>query len=207
MTMRWMKTATTLGTVVGALAVGACDDATTAPGDMETDGLSFTYHNGATYKASGMPAFEGGDLSGGMFAIALPDSLGGVVITAFDAREGTVGDLLILQLAELAVDVFGPCDALVGGDCHGRIIADIDATTLEVSGGHWELVGGNVEVLIAAPDRVAGSFDGLVLRLQGDPAEERVLGEGVFDLPLMSEAEGAAAMKCILARSTGASAC
>lgn len=186
-----------------ALACGA--PSVTEGGDGE--GLTFLWYGGATYAATGVPGFEGGDLTGDMFAVALPDSLGGVILAAFDPRDEHVGDLFVLELHDLTEGVLRPCGIDGGARCHGRVFVGIDIRTLEASGGHWEFIGGTVELWTVAPGRVAGSFDNLLLPLEGDAAEERLLTDGTFDLPWMRESGGVAAMRCILQRARGASAC
>lgn len=195
----------------GLAAVTGCGESSTGPTPEADDGtLSFNWTGGGPFAASGAPDFQGGDLSGSTFALAVADSLGGVVVTGFRPEEGSVGDLFILQIGELHTGTFGPCSLFGDGRCHGRVLEDLDATAPEVSAGsHWEITTGSVQLDVAGPDRVAGSFAGLVLRPLGaaEGQAERTIQDGTFDLPLLKDAEAAALMRCFLRRAAGDTGC
>lgn len=154
-----------------------------------------------SYAATGMPVFASGQVSPATFAIAFADSVGGLVITSFQATTGTRGDLFILQLTSLQPGTFGPCG--VGAGCHGRLLEGIDADNLHDVEAAWEIVDGTL-VLEAAADRAVGSFTNFELR-SADGASTRTVTSGSFDLPLLDHAEGTANMQCFLARATGGS--
>lgn len=202
-----MKTVTysrTSMVVGGLLAFVACHDAT-APVIQDESNLSLSYADGATYQATGEPAFEGGDLSSATFATAYPDSVGGYVISAFQQTDGSTGDLFILQLTDRQTGAHGPCGT--GADCHGRILEDFDAATLQLGGTYWEITSGTVQVDQSGPDRLSGSFSDLVLEAQNSSEPDRTIQSGTFDLKLLSDEEGKAAMGCFLASATGSGSC
>lgn len=197
--------------IAASLVATGCDELSTGP-DLEAEAgtLSFTWMDGPSFVASGAPDFQGGDLTGTTFALAVADSLGGMVVTGFRPEEGSVGDLFILQIAEIRTGTFAPCSLLGDGGCHGRVLEDLDATAPEVlAGPHWEMTEGSVQLDVAGPDRVAGSFAGLVLRPLRAPEglAERMIQDGSFDLPLLKDAEAAAVMQCFLRRAAGATGC
>ena len=191
----------------GMVALGGCQDSTVGPDETQPDaGLAMSFSEGGQYQADGLPSFDGSDVAPGTFAVAFADSIGGLVMTGFSKTMGTRGDLFILQLLNLRAGDFGPCSIVGGGGCHGRLLEDIDAAKLQDVGATWEIVDGSVQVDNAGPDRVSGSFSGLMLESRDGTATRTVDG-GTFDLPLLSDAEGSSIMRCFLARVTGASSC
>ncbi len=209
--------------LLAVLASAACDDPAT-PGSMAATGVNFTYLGGPSYAADGVPDFEGGDVGAGTFAIAFPDSVGGLVLSSFQKGDGTRGDLFILQLTVERTGDFGPCGvrrdshgevvalaervggtgsrSWIGGDCHGRLLENIDAENLQSLDAAWEIASGIVQVTEAGPERVVGSFKGLTLA--GDDGF-RTIDSGTFDLPLLSAQQGVDIMQCFLTRLTGGS--
>lgn len=189
----------TLVLLLAVFLVAACDDPAT-PGPNPESGVTFTYQGGTTYAADGAPDLQDGAVAAGTFAIAFPDSVGGLVISGFQLRDGTRGDLFILQLTTARTGDFGPCG--VGADCHGRLLENIDAEDLQSLDAAWEIEGGTVQVTEAGPQRVVGSFQDLTLT---DGDESRAVDSGTFDLPLMSQQDGIDIMQCFLTRLTGGS--
>lgn len=197
---------------VAALMLGGCQESPSSPGNTEPGSLAMS-DGGGGFEASGAPTLAGNEVVPGTFAIAFPDSIGGVVVSAFRQTVGTRGDLFILQIKERRQGVFDPCD--IFRECYGRLLEDIDAANLSDVGRGWEIIDGSVDVQTIQPDRIVGSFKDLVLESPvpdssaagSTNTERRDISDGTFDLPLMSEEEGAAAMRCFLARATGAQSC
>jgi hypothetical protein len=188
--------------LVSVLALSACDDpANPPPGGDE--GIDLTFSDGGSYQTAGAPQISGGELDAADFAIAFPDSTGGLVIATFKRTEGTRGDLFILQLVQQRTGTFESCG--LGGDCHGRILEGIDAADLSDLEGYWEILGGTVTLEEAGPDRAVGTVEDLALTLLNDGTTTRTIQEGRFDLALLSEGEGVAVMECFLTRVTGGS--
>lgn len=182
------------------LTLSACDDPTNPPPGGD-EGIDLTFSDGGSYQTEGVPQISGGELDAADFAIAFPDSTGGLVIATFRKTEGTRGDLFILQLVQQRTGEFDDCG--LGGDCHGRILEGIDAANLSDLEGYWEILGGRVTLEEAGPDRAVGTVEDLVLTLLNDGTTTRIIQEGSFDLALLSEGEGVAAMECFLTRVTG----
>jgi hypothetical protein len=187
-------------TLAAFLALTACDDPTDPPMGTE-EGIDLTFSDGASYQTAGPPQITGGELDAADFAIAFPDSTGGLVIATFQKTEGTRGDLFILQFVQQRTGTFEDCG--LGGDCHGRILESIDAANLSDLQAYWEITAGTVMLDEAGPDRVSGSVSGLVLAQQPDGIATRTIQEGSFDLALLSEDEGIGVMECFLTRVTG----
>ena len=192
-----------VGTLLLAAAMTglvACEDGT-GPETPDVPRVAFTWADGAEYEAEGEPVFEGGDVAAEAFAIAFADSVGGLAITSFRETEGTRGDLFVLQITDLDEGEFGPCGT--GGECHGRVLEDVDAANLADVGAFWEIVSGSVTLDEAGPERVTGSFTDLVLERVDGTAPDRTIESGTFDLPLLSDEEGVEIMECLLERATG----
>lgn len=196
-----MRTIWRFGVVLPALvvasAVASCGDGT---GPEASAGVRLAFDDGAFHEAAGDPTFSAGGLETATFAIAFPDSVGGLVITSFQLTEGTRGDLFVLQVTAFAEGEYGPCGP--GAPCHGRILEGFDPEALEVQ-AYWEMTGGSVRV-DALGERVSGSLSDAAYARVGDGA---TLGieSGTFDLPLLTQEEGVAIMECFLIRATGGS--
>lgn len=184
-----------------AVVLASCSEAT-GPDDGADGHLSFTY-GGERFEAAGFPLVVEGDLSAADYAVAIPDSVGGLIIASFQLDEGTRGDLFILQLTERRVGEHGPCQD--SSPCHGRIFLGIDAANPYDAGALWTLVDGTVSIASLTADRVTGSFTDLAYSGPGDARSMLQVEEGTFQLPLLTEAEGREAMQCFLTRLTGGS--
>lgn len=185
--------------LVLAMAFGGCSDPVDTTPNRE-DGLAFAF-GGVDYRAAGSPSFSGQNVEAATFAVAFHDSVGGLVITSFQLKEGSRGDLFILQLTSSEVGTF-TCG--VGHDCHGRLLEGIDAANLQDVEEAWEIDSGSVTVENLGDDEIAGRFDDLLL-LPGSGGTVRSVESGTFDLPLLSQTEGVEIMNCFLARTTGGS--
>lgn len=179
------------------LAVAGCGDSPTGPTEPDGSNLTLNYSDGGQYLASGTPSVDGGQISASSFAVAFTDSVGGVVIAGFQLKDETRGDLFVLQLKDTRSGSFGPCGA--NQDCHGRIVEDFDAQTRQTTGGpYFEIVSGSVQVDQAGPDRLKGSITDLVLQAQDSVRPDRTIESGTFDLQLLSDQEGKAALASLL---------
>lgn len=206
------RTGRLLMAVGGLLAVVACQDSTGAgpagpgggSGSPGGSSLTLDYVGGATYQASGSPTFDGGDVGASTFATAYSDSVGGYVIASFVQGNGSVGDLFIVQLNDRQP---GSHACGIGQSCQARVLGDFDASTLQLTGTYWEAKSGAVQVDEAGPDRLKGSFSDLVLGAQDSVSPDRTVQSGTFDLELLSDEAGKAAMECFLASASGSGGC
>lgn len=186
--------------LAGLLALAACGDPVNPP-PRGGEGIALSFSDGGSYQTEGAPQITGGELDAADFAIAFPDTVGGLVIATFKKTEGTRGDLFILQLVQRRTEVFNHCG--LAGDCHGRILEGIDAANLWDLEEFWEITEGSVTMEEAGPERVVGTVKDLTLTLLNDGTTTRTIQEGSFHLALLSEGEGVAVMECFLTRVTG----
>jgi hypothetical protein len=187
--------------VAAVLVTTACSDPT-SPLLPETDGLAFTDAHGRAFASAGFPSFSQGDVAAVAFAVAFPDSLGGLVIAGFDHAGGTRGDLFVLQLSDDEPALFQGCGDAVG-ECHGRLLLDIDAANVADYSELWELIDGSVTIAASGSDVVAGTFSGFVYAGPNDAETALHVEAGSFEVPLLSEAAGREIMQCFLARAAG----
>ena len=194
-----MELVSRLGTALAvAAALGGCSEATGPDGIDEGVNLAW---EGGTHRASGAPSFSGQEVDAETFAIAFADSLGGVVVASFELKQGTTGDLFILQLVEAATGTF---DCGPGNDCHGRLLEGIDATNPQSVETYWEIEAGTATVETLTDDRITGELEQVVL-LDGDTGATRPILTGTFDLEILTESDGVDILRCFLARITGGS--
>ena len=187
-----------------ALAAAGCSDPTTPPLAHESDGLQFTDQNGHRFAAVGYPSFTDGSVNASTFAVAFPDSLGGLVISSFEVTEGTRGDLFILQLTENRTGEFAMCAD--SEPCHGRLLVGIDAENPSDVRERWELTGGSVTITSNGGGTLAGTFQNFVYTRSDDTGGRTTLvGSGSFEVPLLGEQQARGAMACFLARAIGGS--
>lgn len=175
------------------LPLTACDDDGTAgPPSEPFPGLEFSYAgdlSGAyqsdgrlpVISASGLPAF-------GSWAVARPDSLGGLVITGFDGEvggfgpiENGLGDVLVLQLDDIREGVFDPCGTTASSGCQGRFFVGAVLIDLSTVQGAFEITGGRVEIVDISDSRIRGSFEATFTN--DDGSRTITVIDGVIDVP------------------------
>jgi hypothetical protein len=164
------------------LVAAACGGST-GPGP---GGGGVTFDLGSeSFAAAGDVVFdiEGRPDPGRDWAVAAdPDSVGGVVVTAFRASstEG-VGDLFVLQLQPAHTGAFSPC----GPDepCRGRLFRGWNVN-LSTYDGWFEITSGTVDVQTLSDTRVRGTFT-FTVRSDGGSGDQAVaIQHGVFDVPV-----------------------
>lgn len=183
-----VRSAFALVAVPAIVVVAACDDDPLGPGPDE-GAVEFTYGAGAgSFSASGPLVLSDGIPDFDEWAVAAePDSVGGVVVTAFmpSATQGE-GDLFLLQIQPAdGPGTYEPC----GPDevCRGRLF---EGWKTDGSGyiAWFEVVSGTVEIDELSATRIRGSF---VLTLReggGQGPAEIVIDEGDFDVPVSAMA-------------------
>jgi hypothetical protein len=72
---------------VGVLV--ACADGAGPAGGEVGEGVRLAFEDGHSHVAAGDPTFGAGGLEAATFAIAFPDSVGGLVITSFQLTGGS----------------------------------------------------------------------------------------------------------------------
>jgi hypothetical protein len=171
-----------LAAVAATAAVAACDDSTgPASGDagvaFDLDGVSFAALGDLVIDIEGRPAPDAD------WAVAAdPDSVGGVVVTAFRVSETAgVGDLFVLQLQPADTGTFSPCGP--NEACRGRLFRGW-RTDLTGYDEWYEITSGTVDVEALGPRRVRGTFR-FELRSEGGSGSAVLsIEDGSFDVPI-----------------------
>lgn len=164
------------------LAAAACDDST-GPGSDGT-GVAFDLGSEAFAAVGGLVVdVEGRPLPDADWAVAAePDSVGGIVVTAFrvSATEG-VGDLFVLQLQPARTGIFAPCGP--NDACRGRLFRGW-RTDLTGYDDWYEITSGAVDVEALGPVRVRGTFR-FDLRSEGGSGDVMLsIEDGAFEVPI-----------------------
>ena len=184
--------------LVAALAAGCeGDGGPTEPGGGTPAGLSFTLQGAqtrphqssgnATVDSRGIPTF-------GSWAVARPDSLGGLVIAGFQPNDGATGDLFILQLSPRRTGDF-TCNEHGTEGCHGRTFLGVSPQALTVAGGTWVVTAGSVSISEASDTRVKGTMS-LTLKNVRGPETLTITG-GTIDVAYSASTTLANGIACL----------
>lgn len=179
-----------VGLVLAVAALAACnDDDPVEPEPGDEPGLGFEYdgaRSGAyqsedaepTIGSNGLPEF-------GSWAVARPDSVGGLVIAAFEPTGDEAGDVFILQLLEIRTGVFEPCGIFASGGCHGRFFIGVVLDDLATVEEAFEITDGRVEITEASAERVRGTFEATFESQDGSRTIN--VTDGVIDVPFSED--------------------
>ncbi|MGD8699768.1 MAG: hypothetical protein PVJ43_10785 [Gemmatimonadales bacterium] len=176
--------------------VGCSEDEPTEP--AEGSGLDFTYggDRSGSYTSEGVPSIGSGGLPEvDSWAIARPDSLGGMVIAAFEPGGETTGDLFILQLHPIGTGEFTPCNINAGEGCHGRLIIGVDIEDFTVVEEWFEIASGSVTLTEASSTRVRGTFSITLENL--DQTQTITVTDGVIDVPFSNDPQLSHGLSCL----------
>lgn len=191
-----VATVLTIALLAMFVLAGCGDDELTEP--AEQSGLEFTYggDRSGTYASEGAPTIGSSGLPEvSSWAIARPDSLGGMVIAAFEPSGATTGDLFILQLHPIRTGEFTPCDIYAGEGCHGRLIIGVDTEDFTVVEEWFEITSGSVTLSEASETRVRGSFS---ITLENQDATETItIDDGVIDVPFSNDQQLSHGLSCL----------
>ncbi|HKK28415.1 MAG TPA: hypothetical protein VKB18_10060 [Gemmatimonadota bacterium] len=164
------------------LAAAACGGST-GPG---SGGAVVTFDLGTeSFAAAGDIAFgiEGRPVPDEDWAVAAdPDSVGGIVVTAFRASETFgQGDLFVLQVQPAHTGTFAPC----GPDepCRGRLFRGWSPDTNDYD-SWFEITSGTVDVEALTRTRIRGTFTFTVRSDGGSGADSLAITDGAFDVPV-----------------------
>lgn len=191
--------------VAAAVAWAGCEGDPAGPSDRE--GLAFQLGGAVTgsFAASDtMEVGENGLPEVGEWAVAAdPDSVGGIVLSAFRPMAEGEGDLFVLQLFPARTGTFEPCGP--DEDCRGRIFFGL-LTDFSDFDDWFEVVSGEAEVTEITEDRLRGRFD-LVLRSEGGQGDRTVTVEdGTFDVPFAG-ADATGVIECRIGGLGGGAGC
>lgn len=170
---------------IGIALVG-CSDSVSDPNDPPPApaGVDFGLAVGTpgAHHAEGTPGSSEPPLAG-QFAVAVPDSLGGLVLLSYD--EAT-SDLFILQATNAGTGEYA-CGPVTGdAPCHARLFENVRMEDGAVRvDGRLDLVGGSLTLNEVDPDEVAGSFDAVLERTSGDGIESIEVTDGTVLVDLL----------------------
>jgi len=176
--------------------VGCGDDEVTQPADES--GVEFTYggDRSGSYASEGVPTIGSGGLPEvGSWAIARPDSVGGMVIAAFEPSGETTGDLFILQLHPIGTGEFSPCNINAGEGCHGRLIIGVNTDDFTVVEDWFEITSGSVTLTEVSDTRVRGTFSVTLEDLDG--SQTITVDDGVIDVPFSNDQQLGHGLACL----------
>jgi hypothetical protein len=151
--------------------------------------------SGDSFSASGDPNTSNGDLLEGSFAVAMEDSVGGMVVIAF-RKTMSGGDAFILQFTDRRTGTF---ECSPGGACHGRLIENITASTT-TEWVYWEIQDGTVAISELG-DRLVGTVQGMTLRNSAQSVERTQ--SGTLDLVFLRGEEARRQMYCFIVEARG----
>lgn len=190
-----------------ALALGACAETPTADGDAPApDGIDFGLAAGtagAHYADRSLPA-EGAPLAG-EFAVAIPDSLGGLVLLSYDQE---TSDLFILQVAEMEIGTYGCGPVEEGSTCHARLFENVreEGGIVEVD-GRLDLATGSLTLGGVGPDDVRGSFQAHFERSAGEGTPSIDVFHGTILVYLLEGPVESGGLACLVELAAGATDC
>lgn len=195
--------------MIALMSVGGCGEASTGPGSEpgEQDGMTFVLADAPSqvaYGAAGLPAASGGVLDQ-PFAVAVPDSLGGLVLIGYDAQRS---DLLIMQVGSTAADSYECGPVTAGAPCHGRYFENVRMSdgVVEVD-GRLDLSTGTLVLEGTGSGRVTGSFDGTLERSSGTGPGPLIIQQGRIDVPLLDPMLARGGLDCLIRLTTGETPC
>ena len=189
------------------LTAAACSDST-GPNEQipAPDGIDFGLAEGtfgALYAAGQLPAAAGP--LGAEFAVAVSDSLGGLVLLAYD---GGTRDLFILQVNDDAVGTYTCGSVETGPDCHARVFENMRAEDglVEVD-GRLELTSGSLTLSEVEESAVTGSFEAHFERTDGAGGASYDVLNGTIDVDLVPGFVENADLLCLVQLTGGGTTC
>lgn len=187
------------------VTLAACDDGT-GPDAPAPDGIDFGLAQGAVgafYADRQAPSAT--DPLASEFAVAVPDSLGGLVLLAYD---GGTKNLFILQVREAEVGSYtcGPVEN--GPACHARLFENVR----EVEGvvqvdGRLDLVTGSLTLNQVGSTSVAGTFQGNFDRTAGEGEDGFDVVNGTILVDRLPGTVEGGSLACLVALAMGGTTC
>lgn len=190
-----------------AFALTACDEGTTAPDDGAPTpiGVDFGLAVGdfGNHHGEGLPA-SGAPLAGG-FAVAFPDSLGGLVVLSYDDRSS---DLFILQVSSATPGTFDCGPVTTGSPCHGRLFENVrEVGEMVQVDGQLDITEGTLELREVGPDDVEGSFSASLVRTAGSGESSLTIINGSIFVDLLEKPGESGGLACLIRLAMGTTDC
>lgn len=188
-----------------ALALTACSDGT-GPGQPTPDGIDFGLAQGAfgAFYADRQGPSAADPLTG-EFAVAVPDSVGGLVLLAYDAG---ASNLFILQVAADGEGSYmcGPVES--GAACHARIFENVrEVNGLVQVDGRLDLTTGSLTLSEIDAASVAGSFQAHFERTSGEGEASFDVAHGTILVDLLPGSVEDAGLQCLVVLAVGGTSC
>lgn len=179
----------------------ACGSDTAGPDGPAPGGVDFGLPAGSAgaHHGEGMPSASGPVLQD-PFAIALPDSVGGLAILSHDPAADGRSDLFVLQLQEIGTGTFecGPA-----GPCHGRLLVGVPTDGSGLPESVLEIRSGTLTLSMVGPARVRGTLQAVLEPPAGRPGATLVIEDGTIDVPLANDTFTSGAIDCLRAWTGG----
>lgn len=179
-------------------AAACADAAGTLLPNPDAEGISFRYSGAASgsHESSGtLAAGTDGLPAGGSWALARPDSLGGLVIAGFEATGPATGDLFILQLPDPEAGVHTCTLHGADGGCHGRLFLGVDLRDAAVTGGVYPVTSGTATIDELTDDWLRGAFDLTLAAPEG--GEPLQVTDGAMDVEYATDVTLANGVACL----------
>jgi hypothetical protein len=160
------------------------------------DGIAFEVAgHTVAHHASGRPCPDArGSILGDDFAIARPDSLGGVALLSFQPTGPDVGNLLILQ-APLRAGTYTCADA--AADCVGTYLIGVRNVATVTAARRFRVTAGSLTVRRTQWNRLAATFRLTLSATDGSGRSIRI-ENGTIDVPYVTDGRTDAPLACVL---------
>jgi hypothetical protein len=191
-----------------AAAIVACGPGALDPSEEEPSpaGISFGLEEGtfgAHYADQRLPS-DPNPLTD-EFAVAVPDSVDGLVLLAYD---GGTSNLFILQVSSTAKGTYA-CGPVTGGHpCHARFFENVREQdgVVEVE-GRLDLTSGTLTLSQVGPDDVTGAFEAHFERTGGQGGSTIDVFHGTIAVDLLQGPVEKGGLGCLVALTVGATEC
>lgn len=200
-----MRASRGMGSLLVTFALTACgatgpDDGAPTPIGVDF-GLAegdFGNHHGEGQPASGAPLAD-------WFAVAVPDSLGGLIVLSYDDRSS---NLFILQVSSATTGTFDCGSVTTGSPCHGRLFENVreEEGMVQVD-GQLDVTEGTLELREVGPDEVEGSFSASLVRTAGTGASSLSVVNGSILVDLLEGPVENGDLACLIRLTVGATDC
>lgn len=183
--------------LLALVAVGACADGVSPDDRLELAGVDFGIAGGSlgAHSAGGEPVGSGSLLSG-EFAVAVADSLGGLVLVSFDEENA---GLFILQIGSVEPGEYACSGVEAAPACHGRFFDDVQVSGGMIEmGAHFEIHSGSATITSNEEGRLQGELSVRIDPVGGTAADPIVVTDGVIDVRYLDEELDDARLWCLI---------
>lgn len=203
-----MKNSTLGALVLVILAGTACESDPISPSDEAptpagidfglAEGTFGALHADQKQPAAGAPLTD-------EFAVAVPDSVGGLVLLGYDI---TTSNLFILQVASTREGTYECGPVTNATPCHARYFENVqeESGVVQVD-GRLDLATGHLVLDEVGPDQVAGTFEAHFQRTAGEGDSTADVENGTILVDLLEGPVENGGLACLVRLTTGATDC